>query len=161
MTVTREESWQKLVELKLVQGALPAEGIAIHQANLEYQLLEGLALPRTRLGRSRFHCVSFKGTDLQQSRLYFNVFLRVDFSGADLREADLRRSVFSQCNFAGADLRGADLRGSDFERTSFEGARLEGARLLKDPQPAVVAVLSPEQQQALAWAETDEVPHEG
>ena len=100
--MTREETWQRLVELGSVEGNVPIGPFKLVGFNLEGIGLRG---------------ADFMGADLVGANLM----------GADLREANLEGADLMEANLIVADLRGAIFEGAIFKGAAFEGAVLEGS----------------------------------
>ena len=109
----------------------PQLAVSFFRTRLANVALDGLTLPRTFIGRSEIHNVSFLDSDLSEATANWNDFIDVDFSSADLSRADFRASMFERVSFQGAVLRGADLRQCTFRGCTFTDADMTGARLTR------------------------------
>jgi len=122
-------------QLSRPEVGLSHDGLRLRDRRFEEVDFEGLCLPRTLIENCKFHCVSFRDTDLRLSCLFGCTFVDCDFQNAVLICAHLSQSVFSACRFTNAQMVGAELRGATLEHCDFTGANLTGARLdraLKD-----------------------------
>lgn len=165
-----EESCKRLQPKYLDSGIIPKKlprarrfsdegGISFFRTWMEGDDLGDLSLPRSFFGKSKIEDVSFHNSDLGESILCWNDFLGVDFSEASLVGSDLRASLYVRVDFSCADLRSADLRLSDFEGCSFEGANMAGCVLTR--RIGSQAILSPKQQEEIAWVEDEGAEPEG
>jgi uncharacterized protein YjbI with pentapeptide repeats len=85
--MTREETWQRLVELKAVSDEMPVGTFKLVEADLAGANLRGANLAGANLAGANLRGANLTGADLQ---------------GADLQGADLREAALCDCNFNNA-----------------------------------------------------------
>jgi uncharacterized protein YjbI with pentapeptide repeats len=118
--MTREETWQRLVELGAVQGEMPQDhwqlirisllGADLREADLSGADLRAAALKRANLSGADLSWANLRGADLSEA----------DLSGADLNGLNLTSST---------NLRKANLTRANLIRTQLSGVNLSGAYL--------------------------------
>jgi uncharacterized protein YjbI with pentapeptide repeats len=101
--MTKEETWQRLTDLKVVKGEMPTEAWNFHGLDLNGLDLNG---------------VNFQDVDLSEASLINVNFSNANLSGADLIGAHLRGANLSSADLTEADLYGADLTGANLSLTS-------------------------------------------
>jgi hypothetical protein len=137
--MTREETWQRLVELGSVEGKVPIgpfrlvgfnlEGIGLRGADLMGAdlvgaNLEGADLVGTNLTGAYLMGAVLIGTNLIGANLVGANLVGANLMGADLREANLMEANLMEANLRGANLRGANLRGANLEGADLMEANL-------------------------------------
>lgn len=112
--MTRGETWNKLVSLGIVRGAIPSERWNLPKANLH----------RANLKEADLYGTNLSGANLSEANLS-----RVDLRLAVLRSANLRSASFHEANLNSADLNSANLHGSDLSRANLISTNFYGADL--------------------------------
>lgn len=119
--MTKEETWNKLVELRAVKGEIPKGRWDVSYAALIGATLSGANLIRVNLSGANLRGANLSGANLIEADLSEANLIRADLRGADLYEANL-----SGANLIRADLSDADLRIATLVDTNFENANLNG-----------------------------------
>jgi uncharacterized protein YjbI with pentapeptide repeats len=147
--MTREETWNKLVKLKVAEGQMPPcrwdlmgvdlnganlNGANLSEADLILVSLNGANLNGANLNGAKLIQVNLSGAKLRKANIVEANISGAKFMKADLVEANISGTKFVFVNFSGADLNGANLSGADLsEACLFEvnlnGANLNGANL--------------------------------
>jgi uncharacterized protein YjbI with pentapeptide repeats len=129
--VTREETWQRLIEYNVVTGNIPT---GFERWNLRGADLIGANLSGADLFRADLREAILGSADLSGANLGEVVLIDADVSGANLSRAnlsgaDLRDAALLRTNLSGANLSSANLFGTDLKYNEFSGVDLSGAKL--------------------------------
>jgi len=149
--LTKEETWERLGKIGLVQGDMPSErweliGSYLREADLRKADLSGANLRGSFLRGANLSGANLGGADLRGVNLSKADLSEANLNGADLRGVNLSKADLSRANLIGADLSGADLcraylleadlseahlRGAHLHRADLGRANLSGADLLE------------------------------
>lgn len=129
--LTREETWQRLVELGGVSGRMPDglwnfAGVDLTLVDLSKTNFSNAYLPGAFLAGANLSGANLSGANLRASFL-----VGTNLSGTNLKDANLRDADLLMANLRGADLSGAnlgraDLSNADLSNTNLCGAILDG-----------------------------------
>jgi len=143
--MTREETWQRLVALGVVNGVMPVhtwrltntnlQGAELRKANLCAVNLCGANLSGANLCGANLSNTDLSSADLQDTNLSGAVLRSAVLRGTNLSDTDLSSADLQDTNLSGAVLRRAVLRGTklllaDMSDTDLSGAILGGADLI-------------------------------
>jgi hypothetical protein len=138
--MTREQTWQRLVEMGVVAGEMPYGPFKMRGADLKGADLKGADLAGADLIGANLRGANLVGANLVGSYLMGSYLIGSYLIGAylegaylmvaDLREADLREATLERTDLVEANLRGANLRGANLRGTNLKGADLREANLM-------------------------------
>lgn len=137
--MNKQETWNKLIDLNLVEGEIPEGEWDLIGADLSYVDLNGANFIGANLSGANLIGTNLSGADLSsvdfiRANLCGANLSGVNLIGADLSEADLSGADLGFANLGGANLSDAnlsdaDLRGAIIYDASFSGANLSRANL--------------------------------
>ena len=142
--MTREETWQRLVELRVVKGDMPKGAWVLVEknlrgANLSGANLCGANLSGTNLSGTNLRDSSLTGSDMGHIDLCRAVLIGADLRGvsligadlnhADMIGADLSWATLNEANLRGVNLRDADMRKSDLRNSDLFKSDMSGVDL--------------------------------
>ncbi len=129
--MTREQTWEKLVEVGIVEGRMPTGPWDLSETIFPVADLRGIDLSGTVLCRADFRKANLPKANLSGADFRKANLLGVYLFEADMRDTNLRRANLFQCSLHGADLRRADLRNTNLSNANLTNADLRGADLSK------------------------------
>jgi len=127
--MTREETWQRLIELDAVKGGMPTGAWLLSNAKLRDAKLEGADLSNADLFSAHLMGADLSRAKLMHADLGAAVMFGAKLSGADLSDADLRATSLMRADLGGADLSRANLGGAFVFGANLIEAKLMGADL--------------------------------
>jgi hypothetical protein len=123
--MTKQETWNKLVKLKVVSGDMPKT-----RWNLNGKILAGLDLTGTNFSNTNFWQTNLSGANLTDANLensdfsYANL-IDVNFTNANLWQANFNCANLTNSNLTGANLEGANLTKANMENTNLKEAHID------------------------------------
>lgn len=124
--MTRQETWQRLVALGQVSGAMPNSRWPLKEITLTGALLRGANLREAMLKGSTLDDADLSGANLREANLS-----NTSLHKALLKDAIAGGALFRQANMSEAILSGADLSKADFNSAVMMDANLIKADLYK------------------------------
>jgi uncharacterized protein YjbI with pentapeptide repeats len=124
--MTREETWNKLVQLRGTERKMPPR----RWADLMAEDFIEADLTGADFSGADLKLVNLSGANLTGANFSKAKLIQVRLSGAKLSKANLSKAYLSASNLMRADLVEANLTGATFFRTYLDKANLTGANLI-------------------------------
>jgi len=129
MTLSKEETWNRLVEIGVVKGDMPPGLWILYGASLREADLNGANLSKANLGRANLMYAELRGADLSEASLTSATLYKTDLRGANLCSAFLTGAFLESANLSGANLSGANLERATLVSTNLEMTNLSGCHI--------------------------------
>ncbi len=129
--MTREETWQSLIELGAVKGDMPKGDWSLSRANLSGANLSGANLSDAYLIDANLSMANLSGADLSEATLNNADLRNANLSNSNLMNAILIKTNLSKANLRGADIRWANLGWANLSDADLSDAELLGAHLIQ------------------------------
>jgi len=137
--MTKQETWDKLVKLKVVSGDMPSglwnliginlEKTDLSGANLKGTNLRSANLREANLSNTNLSYTDLSNADLSNTNLSYTDLSHAYLSNTNLGNADLVEANLSYTDLTNANLRGANLTNANLSKTDLQGVDLKGANL--------------------------------
>jgi len=146
------QAWQVINTAQHMSGSggridalaeLNADGVPLVGVDVSSAFLQGVQLPKAKLGRANFASADARnsnlaGADLSYAALNGGNFRQSDLTGANLDSADLRDADFCGANLSEAVLTSAVLDGADLGNADLNGIQWQQIRSVKKTNVAGV-----------------------
>lgn len=127
--MTRKATWDRLIKLGIVKGAMPDGQWKLEALNLLGVKLNRANLNDVNLGSTYLEKASLKRAKLKRAMICEATLREADLFEADLSGASLDRANLDLANFIKANLSSACLRGASVFKAKLQGANLREADL--------------------------------